>query len=130
MPGAEELCRTLAPDYAMYIVTNGISRIQRSRFAGSGLAPYFRGMFVSEEIGVQKPERGYFDAVFNALGHPDKSRVLMIGDSLTSDADGAIGYGLDFCRFNPKGLPDEGRTITYTVKKLSEVEDILGGKTP
>ncbi len=129
IPGAEELCRTLAPEYELYIVTNGISKIQRNRFAKSGLAPYFRGMFVSEEVGVQKPERGYFDAVFDALGHPEKSRVLMIGDSLTSDADGAIGYGLDFCRFNPKGLPDEGRDITYTVAKLSDLADILRGKT-
>ena len=128
IPGAEELCRRLAPAYEMYIVTNGISRIQRSRFAKSGLAPYFRAMFVSEEIGVQKPDRGYFDAVFDALDHPPKPEVLMIGDSLTSDADGAIGYGLDFCRFNPKGLADEGRAITYTVKKLSEIEDILGGE--
>ena len=129
MPGAAELCRELAAEYALYIVTNGISRIQRSRFARSGLEPYFRAMFVSEEIGIQKPEKGYFDAVFSALGNPEKSRVLMIGDSLTSDADGAIGYGLDFCRFNPGGLPDEGRAVTYTVKKLSEVKDILGGLT-
>lgn len=129
IPGAEELCRELAPEYAMYIVTNGISGIQRNRFAKSGLEPYFRAMFVSEEIGVQKPEKGYFDAVFSALGNPDKSRVLVIGDSLTSDADGAIGYGLDFCRFNPGGLSDEGRAVTYTVKKLSEVKDILGGTT-
>ena len=129
IPGAEELCRELAPDYEMYIVTNGISRIQRRRFAKSGLAPYFRGMFVSEEIGAQKPDRAYFDAVFSALGHPERSRVLLIGDSLTSDVDGAAGYGIDVCRYNPAGLPDEGRTITYTVTNLSGIKDVLNGVT-
>ena len=127
IPGAAEVCRELSRAYDLYIVTNGISKIQRNRFAKSGLAPFFRGMFVSEEIGAKKPERRYFDAVFEALGGPPKSEVLVIGDSLTSDADGALGYGLDFCRYNPDGKPDEGRVITYTVKKLSEVKDILNG---
>ena len=129
IPDAEELCRALCRDYALYIVTNGISRIQRGRFAKSGLEPYFRGMFVSEEIGAKKPEKRYFDAVFEALGEPEKAEVLVIGDSLTSDADGALGYGVDFCRYNPAGLSDEGRAVTYTVKKLSEVKDILNGGT-
>ena len=125
--GAEEVCRELSRDFDLYIVTNGISRIQRNRFAKSGLAPFFRGMFVSEEIGAKKPDKRYFDAVFERLGDVKKSEVLMIGDSLTSDADGAIGYGLDFCRYNPEGKPDEGRAVTYTVKKLSEIKDILNG---
>ena len=127
IPGAYELCRDLAPRYEMYIVTNGISCIQHRRFAKSGLAPFFRGMFVSEEIGVQKPERGYFDAVFASLGNPPKEEVLVIGDSLTSDVDGALAYGLDICRYNPGGKPDEGRKITYTVTKLSGLKDILSG---
>lgn len=129
IPGAAELCRDLCRAYDLYIVTNGISRIQRNRFSKSGLQPYFRGMFVSEEIGAKKPDKRYFDAVFEGLGNPPRSEVLMIGDSLTSDADGALGYGLDFCRFNPGGRSDEGRAVTYTVKKQSEVKDILNGGT-
>lgn len=129
MEGAEELCRSLAGDYRLFLVTNGISRIQRSRFARSALAPYFEGMFVSEEIGAQKPAAAYFDAVFEALGHPEKSSVLVIGDSLTSDCDGAVAYGLDICRYDPNNEGDGGRKLTYTVTKLSEVKDILTGGT-
>ena len=127
--GAEQLCRDLAGKYRMFIVTNGISRIQRRRFEKSSLAPYFDGMFVSEELGVQKPAPAYFDAVFAALGQPEKSSVLVIGDSLTSDCDGAIAYGLDICRFDPKGEGNGGRALTYTVRKLSEIRDLLDGGT-
>ncbi len=123
--GAEPLCRELAPDYRLYLITNGISRIQRRRFSKSAVAPYFSGIFVSEELGAQKPSRAYFDRVFSAIGNPDKSSVLVIGDSLTSDCDGAIAYGLDICRYNPARLSDEGRAITYTVTELNQLAQIL-----
>ncbi len=123
--GAEEVCRTLSQNYRLYIVTNGISKIQRSRFAGSPLPPYFRGVFVSEEMGVQKPDPAYFDRVIREIGDPDRSKYLVIGDSLTSDCDGAIASGLDICRYNPKGLPDNRRKLTYTVKTLEDLLPIL-----
>lgn len=123
--GAAEVCRELSTRYQMYIITNGIGRIQRSRFEKSELKPYFKDIFISEELGVAKPSSAYFDAVFEKLGNPALEKCLVIGDSLTSDCDGAIGYGLDICRFNPKDLPDNGRKITYTVKKLSELTAIL-----
>jgi FMN phosphatase YigB (HAD superfamily) len=50
---------------------------------------------------------------------------LVIGDSLTSDCDGAIAYGLDICRYNPARLSDEGRAITYTVTELNQLAQIL-----
>ena len=123
--GAVEICRALSTKYKMYLITNGISNIQRARFDSSELKPFFREMFVSEEIGAAKPSVAYFDHVFSRLGNPSKDKCLVIGDSLTSDCDGAISYGLDICRFNPKGESDQGRRITYTVKKLEELLDIL-----
>lgn len=123
--GADTVCRTLSKEYRMFIVTNGISRIQRSRFGGSPLLPFFENVFVSEEMGVQKPDPAYFDRVIREIGDPDRSRYLVIGDSLTSDCDGAIAAGIDICRYNPKGLPDNGRNLTYTVKTLEELLPIL-----
>lgn len=123
--GAEELCRKASRDHRLYLVTNGIGAVQRSRFEKSALRPYFRDLFISEELGCAKPSKAYFDEVFRRIGQPDKSRVLMIGDSLTSDCDGAVAYGLDICRVNPEGKPDDGRVLTYTVKKLSEISDII-----
>ena len=123
--GAEEVCRELSERYKMYLVTNGISKIQRARFNSSALKPYFRDIFISEELGCAKPAPAYFDAVFSAIGNLERGKCLVIGDSLTSDCDGAIAYGLDICRFNPSGASDKGRKLTYTVKKLTELTEIL-----
>lgn len=123
--GAEEVCKELSKRYTMVLVTNGIAKIQHSRIDNSAIKPYFKDVFISEEIGAAKPSPAYFDAVFAALGMPPKEKCLVIGDSLTSDCDGAIGYGLDICRYNPKGESDKGRQITYTVSKLSELTELL-----
>lgn len=123
--GAEDICRKLSEKYEMYIVTNGIGMIQRSRFAGSVLTPFFRGMFVSEEIGASKPSSEYYDHVLSTIGCGDKMAYLAIGDSLTSDCAGAINYGLDICFFDRHDRPTGDLDITYTIRYLSELEAIL-----
>ncbi len=122
---ALEVCKELSKKYRMFIVTNGIADIQVSRFELSGIKPYFEEMFISENIGYTKPDKGYFDYVLNAVGDSDKSAYLVIGDSLTSDCDGAIAYGLDICRFNPKNQPDKGRVLTYNISKLTDLFEII-----
>lgn len=125
VPDAREVCEVLSKKYRMFIVTNGIADIQVSRFALSGIDKYFEEMFISERIGHTKPDKGFFDYVLRAVGDNDKSAYLVIGDSLTSDCDGAIAYGLDICRYNPKNQPDKGRVLTYTVSKLTDLFGIL-----
>lgn len=123
--GAEEICRKLAKKYPMYLITNGISQIQRSRFEKSVLKPYFRDLFISEEIGVAKPLPEYFDHVLRTIGCEDKRKYLVIGDSLSSDCAGAVNYGLDICYFNPHDRPSGTLPLTYTIHDLSELETIL-----
>jgi len=123
--GAEDICRKLAEKYELYIVTNGISRIQRSRFGRSVLKPYFRGLFISEEIGAGKPAPEYYDHVLRTIGCAEKHAYLAVGDSLTSDCAGAAAYGIDICWFNPQNKPDGGLKLTYTIQHLSELEAIL-----
>ncbi len=123
--GAEDICRKLSEKYEMYIITNGIGMIQRSRFAGSVLTPFFRGMFVSEEIGASKPSSEYYDHVLHTIGCDDKRAYLAIGDSLTSDCAGAVNYGLDICFFDRHDRPTGDLDITYTIRYLSELEAIL-----
>lgn len=123
--GADEVCHRLTDDYKMYIITNGISMIQRSRLSGSAISDCFDGVFISEEMGAAKPSEAYFDKVLAAIGESDRSKYLVIGDSLTSDCDGAIAYGLDICRYNPSSKPDDGRKLTYNIKRLEELYNIL-----
>ena len=51
LDGAEELCQKLSPLADMYIVTNGIDFVQKKRYAKSGFDKYFKGIFISGEIG-------------------------------------------------------------------------------
>ncbi len=115
LDGAEELCKTLAKDYDLYIITNGVTETQKRRFAASAIYPYFKGIFVSEETGSQKPHRAYFDYVSSSIPDWHAESTLVVGDSLTSDIQGAINYGLDSCWYNPDKLP-------YTLKQPCNLE--------
>ena len=121
---AEELCKKLSEKYELYIVTNGIGTVQQSRLAKSGLLPYFKDVFVSEKIGSQKPEKKFFDFVFENISEKDKSKVVIVGDSMSSDILGGINAGIDTCFFNPLGR-EEVYSPTYAVKSFKELENIF-----
>lgn len=121
--GAYELCRELSKEYPLYIITNGITYIQKKRFAASLISAFFKGIFISEEMGHTKPEAAYFTSVARSIGDADASRYLVIGDSLTSDISGAVNFGCDSIWISPEGASDA--RPTYTVKELSEIRSIL-----
>lgn len=126
MDGALALIRELYGRCRLCIVTNGIAAVQRSRFGGCPLAPYFDDVFISEELGYAKPDPRFFERVAAAIPHFDPAEALVIGDSLTSDIAGGIRAGLDTCWFNRRGeAPPDGMAITYTVSSLSEIPPIL-----
>lgn len=126
--GALELVQSLHGKCDLYIITNGITTVQKSRFGGCVLAPYFSKCFISEEMGCAKPEKRFFDLVAESIPDFDPAQALVIGDSLSSDIQGGINAGLDTCWYNPAGkaAPD-GMDITYTVRSLGEIEGILLG---
>lgn len=126
LPGAEALCRRLSEDHALYLLTNAVESVQRTRFARSAIAPYFRDVFISETVGCGKPSAAYFDYVFRRVPGLRRENCLLIGDSLSSDIQGANNAGIACCWFNPAGLPrPEGLRIDYEVRTLEEVEDIV-----
>ena len=126
LPGAEALCRRLAGNHRLYLLTNAVASVQRQRFARSPIAPLFQGVFISEEIGCGKPSRAYFDHVFRAVPGLTADNALVIGDSLSSDIQGANNAGLPCCWFNPRGLPrPEGLRIDYEIRALEELPPIV-----
>lgn len=126
LPGAEELCRVLSRDHRLYLLTNAVASVQKTRFANSAIAPYFQGAFISEEVGVGKPDPAYFDYVFHAVPGLARDNALVIGDSLTSDIQGANNAGLPCCWFNPKGQPrPQGLRIDYEIRALEELYAIV-----
>lgn len=127
--GAAELCGMLS-DCRLAIITNGIKEVQTSRLQLSPLRHMFEQVVISEEVGCQKPQAGIFDHAFTKLAISDKSKVLMVGDSLTSDIQGGHQYGIDTCWFNPGGKTNtSGVQPTYEIKNLMELKDIIHSKT-
>ena len=121
--GAEEICRELKKSYTMHIITNGAKKAQQGRLTNLPLMECFDRIFISEEIGYDKPKKEYFDHVFSHIDEKDKSKCLVIGDSLNSDIAGAVNYGIDCCWIN-KGT-DRPSDATYTVKSLDELLALL-----
>lgn len=121
-PGALELCKTLSHRHNLYIITNAVESVQRKRFAASPLAPYFKDVFISEAIGHGKPNVEFFDYIFRAVPEITKENTLVIGDSLSSDIQGANNAGLPCCWFNPTGKNRPAHLrIDYEVSRLEAI---------
>ncbi|MFJ7728676.1 YjjG family noncanonical pyrimidine nucleotidase [Neobacillus sp. NPDC097160] len=124
--GAFELIKDLQHQYELYIVTNGVSKTQDKRLRASGLHPIFKGIFVSEDTGFQKPMKEFFDYVFGRIPHFSAEQTLIIGDSLSSDIKGGQLAGLDTCWFNPNKVPNDTEIVpTYEIQKLDELYRII-----
>lgn len=121
-----ELVKSLRGKYRQYLVTNGVSYTQRKKLALSGFDKLVEGIFVSEEIGVPKPQKEYFDNCFAMIPDFHKERTIIVGDSLTSDMRGANNAGISACWYNPKGTQNNLEVmIDYEIKNLNELREIL-----
>lgn len=124
--GAVDICRSLSKKYRMYIVTNGIEYVQRTRFERSPIKDFFDGVFISGEVGYEKPDIRFFKTVEDRIPDFSKEKTIIIGDSLTSDMKGGLNFGIDCCYYNPEGKkPPEDMAIKYTITELSELLEIL-----
>ena len=110
------------------IVTNGIAKVQHNRMDGSEVRHYIRGMVISEEVGAAKPDPKMLEVGMEMAGVTDKSRVLMLGDSLSSDMAAAANAQVDACWYNPKkNVNKKGLPIRYEITDLDDVDGILLG---
>ncbi|MDQ0271646.1 YjjG family noncanonical pyrimidine nucleotidase [Cytobacillus purgationiresistens] len=124
--GALDLINRLAPDYELYVVTNGVSKTQDRRLRDAGLHPLFKNIFVSDDTGYQKPMKEFFDYVFARIPNFSRDKGLIIGDSLLADMMGGKQAGLDTCWVNPEMKPDNiGVNPTYEIRSLIELYPIL-----
>lgn len=123
MPGAEQVCRTLAKEKTLAIVTNGTAHVQRARLAMSAITDCLTDVFISEEIGVPKPQKAFFEAVLESLHVTDRSRVLIVGDSLTGDIRGGNNAGIRTCWFNPDGA--ENHTDAHCDFEIAALTELL-----
>lgn len=123
MPHCMDFLNAVRGKLKLYAVTNGDTLTQEVRLKNSGIGAYFDGVFISEQMGCKKPEKIYFDKVFEAIGDVDRKEVLLLGDSLTSDMQGGRNAGVDTCRLgNAAGDP----RCDYVIGDLMEALPILG----
>lgn len=126
MPGAPELLEELYRKYRLYIVSNGTAKVQEGRIGSSGIAKYMDGIFISQILGANKPDKQFFDICFAEIPDFSLSETVIIGDSLSSDIKGGINAGITTVWFNPKGIENDNNIKPdYTIKELSEVPGLL-----
>lgn len=126
MDGAPEILEELSVNYNLYLVSNGAKRVQDSRLGSAGISEYFKGIFISEIVGYEKPNREFFDYCFSRIQDFKREETIIIGDSLSSDIKGGINAGIKTVWFNHRG-DDNSNDITpdYVVKHLSEIKAVL-----
>lgn len=125
MENSLEVVQRLSQTEALYIVTNGVSVTQHQRLEKSGLAPYFKKFFISEEMGVHKPMKEFFDQVFAEIPQINKEKTVIIGDSLTSDIKGGQVAGIDTIWMNPAQKTATIIEPTYQIRELTDLYQIL-----
>jgi len=124
--GAYEVLQTLHGKSQIAIVTNGLQTVQRGRLEHSTIRGFITELIISEEVEAAKPHASFFEAAFKRCGQPSREEVLIIGDSLTSDIQGGVDYGIDTCWYNPTGeAKPPGLSITYEIKQLYDLLDII-----
>lgn len=126
LPGAINLLNYLKGRASLSIITNGLIRMQHKRIAHTGLDGFFDCLVISEEFGKPKPHISIFEHTFALLENPDKSKILMVGDTLSSDILGGQNAGIDTCWLQHEGINNDTDILpTYTIKHLDELLAIV-----
>lgn len=121
-----EICNKLFGKIDLAVASNGGKDIQYNRLRKVDLEKYFKYLFISEEIGYNKPDINFFKYVFEKAKITSPERVLIVGDSLTADIQGGNIAGIKTCWYNPKGLvDDESIKKDFIITDLLELEDII-----
>lgn len=123
---ALEIIKAQKKNYQIIIVTNGTAIAQKKKLERSGLDKIADNIFISEEVGYEKPSIHFFERVIAKAGIDDISQAVIIGDSLTSDIQGGVNAGIDTCWYNPKeDVNDTNLKPTYIIKNLHELCEIV-----
>lgn len=123
---AYNLCTEFGKTHKQYIVTNGTITAQKGKLKSTKLGELMDGVFISDEIGFEKPHIGFFEHCFKTIPDFKKEDSIIIGDTLSSDIKGANNAAIKCCWYNPKKFPmPEDLKIDYVIENLQELKEIL-----
>jgi 2-haloacid dehalogenase len=126
LPGAYEAVESLSKKYKLYLASNGTAKVQAGRLESANISHFFQEIFISQEIGANKPDIAYFNGCFAKIPDFDVTKSMIVGDSLTSDILGGKNAGMKTCWVNPtdKIAPADIQP-DYEIKSLSQLEELL-----
>ena len=127
LPGAEEAVERLSKKYRLFLASNGTAVVQKGRMTSSNLYRFFETVFVSQEIGHNKPSKAYFDACFARIPGFDREKAMIVGDSLSSDIKGGINAGIKTVWVNPGHKSCGEIKPDYEIEYLHQLEALLEG---
>lgn len=121
------IVKALRGKVRQYAVSNGTVVAQTRKLRRSGLGELMDGVFLSEQLGAEKPSKDFFRQVFAAIEPVVPEQTLIVGDSLTSDIRGGNNAGIRTCWYNPHGAQASADyQIDYQIADLREIFYILG----
>ena len=124
--GAVEMLQALSREYELYLVSNGNLRVQEGRLKSAEIAQYFQNIFISEQIGADKPSSLFFERCFARIPEFSRAQAIIVGDSPTSDIQGGINAGIRTCWFNPRNLaPSAEHPADHEIHTLYELGPLL-----
>lgn len=120
------ICKSLQTQVKQYVITNGVTATQKNKLKISGLADVMEELFISEQIGSPKPHIEFFEYCLEHITEKDKQKILIVGDSLTSDIKGGVLSGIPTCWYRPDGTKNNTEfQPDYEITDLHQVYDIL-----
>ena len=125
LPGAEEAVDALSKKYRLFLASNGTASVQKGRMTSANLYRFFEKVFVSQEIGHNKPSKAYFDGCFAQIPDFDVTKAMIVGDSLTSDIRGGINAGLKTVWINPSHADPGDIKPDHEIEALHQLEALL-----
>ena len=122
IPGAAKMLEELSAGYRLYLASNGTKDVQLSRIKSADISRYFEDIFISQDIGADKPSAGFFEGVFARVPDMTKPETVIIGDSLTSDIRGGQNFGLTTIWYNPRGEKNDTISTENPVRPDFEID--------
>ncbi len=87
----------------LFVLSNNDERLH-AILDGLGIAKYFEEIFVSAELGAEKPSPILFKRVEDSI-RVEAKKILHVGDSLSEDVQGALQAGWNAALIGPR--PDD-----------------------
>ena len=125
LPGAQEAVERLFKKYKLYIASNGTKSVQTKRLASTDLEKYFQDIFISQDLGADKPSMAFFQRSFARIPDFDPQKAMIVGDSLSSDIQGGINAGIRTCWVNPTHKASGAVKPDYEIESITQLEELL-----